>query len=300
MGRSRTTRMITGLVTATVLAATASADEPAVYFQSHRGGVDEVPENTLAALHHSWDIPGAVPEVDLRTTKDDIIVLLHDTTLARTTNASDDMADVPIDELTLEQVRRVDAGIVFDETYAGEKVPTLEEALALLAETPDRRLYLDLKAVNLDDLGAMLEAYEVGEQVLFVHGDVAHLRHLREQFPEIPTMTWLSGSPRVIKRRFAELAQSGFNGVAQLQFHLRGEETDEGHIVYDLDEDFLKEAQTITDSAGVSLQLRPFLFTPDSMQRLMDTGVRWYVTDAPRAFYDTVTKALEARATPGA
>ena len=49
-----------------------------VFFQAHRGGGNEMPENTLAAFKRAFEIPGAVPEVDLRTTQDGVIACMHD------------------------------------------------------------------------------------------------------------------------------------------------------------------------------------------------------------------------------
>ena len=90
----------------------------AVHFQAHRGGLREVPENTLAAFRYAWGL-GGIPEVDICTTKDGVIICLHDATLARTTDAPDAVKDVPVEELTFEEVRKWDAGSWFDPQFKG-------------------------------------------------------------------------------------------------------------------------------------------------------------------------------------
>ena len=89
--------------------ARSESEDLVVHFQAHRGGMREAPENTLAAYRYAWAL-GGIPEVDVCTTKDGVIICLHDATLARTTNAPADVKDVPVSELTFEDVRTWDAG----------------------------------------------------------------------------------------------------------------------------------------------------------------------------------------------
>lgn len=86
-----------------------AAAEPAAWFQAHRGALDERPENTLPAIEHAWGLPGAVPEVDLRTTKDGVIVCIHDKTPARTTDAPETWAGKPIAEIPYDVLATWDA-----------------------------------------------------------------------------------------------------------------------------------------------------------------------------------------------
>ena len=261
-----------------------------VYFQAHRGGLNEAPENTLAAFERAWDISGAVPEVDLRTTQDGVIVCIHDPTPARTTNAPDPWASTPIREIPYEMLSQWDAGSHFDSAYAGERIPTLRQLFERMQGHPDRQLYLDLKDVDLDALLGLIEEYRLKAQVLFVHGDPEMCVKLFQSYPGARTMTWLSGDPETIKQRYAHLAADGFTGISQLQFHLHAAQ-EAPEIVFALDELFLYDAVRRTRAAGVELQLRPFAFDPPSLRRLLELGVRWYVTDNPRAFSEAVAEA---------
>jgi glycerophosphoryl diester phosphodiesterase len=259
-----------------------AADE--VYYQAHRGSVDEAPENTLAAYRHAWRFPGAIPEIDVRTTADGALVCLHDATLARTTNAPPEVRDRPVAELTFAEVRRWDAGIRFGPQFAGERVPSLDELLAEVAGAAERRLYVEPKSVDLLDLRRKLDDYAVTERVIFVSGQRETLVAIQELFPGAPAMTWAGGTPDAIRQKVAHWRETGLAGLRQLQLHLPVEIGAPG-IHYALDDAFLVETMAWLRAKNVDLQLRPFALDAPTMQRLLRLGVRWFVTDAPEAFW---------------
>jgi glycerophosphoryl diester phosphodiesterase len=94
---------------------------------AHRGACSSHPENTLAAFREAIRLGVHQIEFDVRLTRDGQCVLMHDPTVDRTTNGRGKVAD-----LTLEEVRRLDAGSKKAPCFAGEKVPTLREALAIM------------------------------------------------------------------------------------------------------------------------------------------------------------------------
>jgi glycerophosphoryl diester phosphodiesterase len=95
----------------------------------HRGAAARAPENTLAGLRRAKALGCEWVEFDTRLTLDGVPVLCHDPRLERTTDGFG-----PISSLRLAAVREWDAGIGFDASFAGERVPTLEQALLLCAE----------------------------------------------------------------------------------------------------------------------------------------------------------------------
>ena len=95
----------------------------------HRGAAACAPENTLAGLRKAKALGCGWVEFDVRLTRDRRPVLLHDNRLERTTNGRG-----KVSALSLAEVRRHDAGNWFDPFFAGERVPKLEEAVALLTE----------------------------------------------------------------------------------------------------------------------------------------------------------------------
>ena len=114
--------------------------EAKVTLTAHRGWRAKYPENTMRGFREAMklDIDGI--EMDVHMTKDYRIVICHDPNLDRTTDKSG-----WIRNMTLEEVREADAGIKFSEEFKGEKIPTMEEFLELMASRPDLRLLLELK-----------------------------------------------------------------------------------------------------------------------------------------------------------
>lgn len=105
---------------------------------AHRGLSSDRPENTVISVKRAIEVGATAVEVDVRLTKDDQLVLLHDPTLDRTTNGKG-----PVRQMTFDEVRKLDAGRWFDAKYAGEKVPTLAEVLVACRGKID--VLLDLK-----------------------------------------------------------------------------------------------------------------------------------------------------------
>ena len=276
------------IMIAAVLAVPALATGPEVFIQAHRGGLDEVPENTLVAYEHAWSIPGAIPEMDLQTTQDGAIVLMHDDTPARTTDAPKEVADKTISEVTLAQTQEWDAGVKFGAQYKGTKVPTLDQVFAAMKGKPERQVYLDLKAVDLGVLKQKILDAHLEKQVIFVHGDIAHCAELKALFPGARVMTWLSGMPKQIRARYEALTDAQLAGVTQLQFHLPLQQVGPP-IQYALDDAFLKQAAERLAKLGIDLQVRPMKFDHASLTHLVELGIHWYVADAPAAFYKALT-----------
>ncbi|HMD65042.1 MAG TPA: glycerophosphodiester phosphodiesterase [Stellaceae bacterium] len=108
----------------------------------HRGAAACAPENTLAGFRKAKALGCRWVEFDVRLTADGEPILLHDNRLDRTTNGRGRVSG-----LSLAAVRRHDAGNWFHPTFAGERVPRLEEALALLAEL-DLGANVELKAAR--------------------------------------------------------------------------------------------------------------------------------------------------------
>jgi glycerophosphoryl diester phosphodiesterase len=94
---------------------------------AHRGASGNYPENTLIAFQKALEIGVDEIELDLYLTKDDRLIIMHDSTVDRTTDGTG-----AISELTLAEIKALDAGGVFGEQFRGERVPTWEEALELV------------------------------------------------------------------------------------------------------------------------------------------------------------------------
>lgn len=95
---------------------------------AHRGASAEAPENTLPALELALELGVGGVECDVRLTRDEVPVLLHDENVSRTTDGTGKVGN-----MTLEEIRDLDAGAPRSRRFRGTPVPTLGEALDLLA-----------------------------------------------------------------------------------------------------------------------------------------------------------------------
>lgn len=96
---------------------------------AHRGASDSHPENTLSAFREAIRLGAHMIEFDVALTKDNKLVLMHDTTLDRTTNGKG-----PVSDFRLAELKQLDAGSWKNARFKGEQVPTLDEALAIMPE----------------------------------------------------------------------------------------------------------------------------------------------------------------------
>lgn len=127
-------------------AAASAADRVDVV--AHRGASGDAPENTLAAIRDAALQEADWAEIDVVMSKDGVPVLLHDTTLARTTDVEEkfpDRAPWLVEDFTVAELKQLDAGSWFDERFAGEPIPTFREALLALDEY-DVGLWLEIKS----------------------------------------------------------------------------------------------------------------------------------------------------------
>ena len=155
----------------------ATAAEPRPLVVAHRGLLRHAPENTLVNFRACLELRLGF-EFDVERTKDGHLVCIHDDTVERTTDGSG-----KVSQLTLEEIRKLDAGSWFDSKLAGEKVPTVEEVLELVAEYRQHEVLVavDLKAENVaHDLVRLAEKHGVLDRLLFIGRTISD-RQVREE-----------------------------------------------------------------------------------------------------------------------
>lgn len=133
-----------------IATAEASATRPPTAV-AHRGASAYSPENTVAAVDEAHKRRITWVENDVQRTKDGRLVVMHDTTLNRTTNAEQlypRRSPWKISDFTLAQIKRLDAGRWFAPAYRGERVPTLRQYLAAV-DRNKQNLMLEIKAPEL-------------------------------------------------------------------------------------------------------------------------------------------------------
>ena len=174
----------------------------------HRGTPGSAPENTMAGYRMAYEQYGAqMIENDVYLTKDQEVIVLHDDTFARTT---DILTNTKIPDsvftdgvtrqncrprdLTLEQVRMLDAGSYYGEEFAGEPVPTLREMLEYI-KGKDLVLFLELKDASEGIEKActdMIKEFDMQDQVCCI---TFNAKSVPVTLDEMPTMSigYLSG-----------------------------------------------------------------------------------------------------------
>lgn len=162
-----------------------------IMMAAHRGDKDCRPENTLPAFRRAIELGADGIETDLHQTKDGEIVMMHDLLVDRTTDGSGRVCD-----MTLEEIRALDAGIKFGEDYKGTKVPTFGEFLDLVEPCEELLLNLEIKDYpeelgdfayrTADKIVAMVEERGIGDRVMFNSFSWQVLKYLHETYPSYP------------------------------------------------------------------------------------------------------------------
>ena len=152
---------------------------------AHRGASGHAPENTLAAFKKAVAMGAAFIETDLHLSRDARFVAIHDATLNRTTNGKGAVHD-----MTLSDLRRLDAGSWFGSEFAGERIPTLEELLEF-SKKNDVVFYLEMKPEGSWGgehalVGALRQSGEIPRAVV-ISFDPAVVLNLRKIEPTLMT-----------------------------------------------------------------------------------------------------------------
>jgi glycerophosphoryl diester phosphodiesterase len=153
----------------------------------HRGMVQEAPENTLAAYRLCLQ-EGIGIEVDVRLTRDGIPIVIHDGTITRTAGRKGSVAD-----LTLEEIKRLDAGSWFSPAFRGVRVPTFQEVLELVREADPAgraRLVIDQKDTSAGiehKVLDLLRRYRLTARAFVLCSDLSMLARYKAADPGVPT-----------------------------------------------------------------------------------------------------------------
>lgn len=274
-----TSLLITMLFTATISAQSTHPDfaplpalKHPIAVIAHRAGRALSPENTLAAIREAISLGVDYVELDIRATKDGQLVIMHDGSVDRTTNGHG-----AVKELTLEQIRALDAGSKFDAKYADEKVPTFEEVLKLCKGKVC--VYVDHKEAPTEQVFAMIKRFGMEKNVVVYNGprDLIEWKKIAPQIPVMPSL------PSIYRRP---------GGIADFEKLLPAEVLD-GNIV-----EWTKELVDQSHAAGVKVyvdNLGPN-DNPDGFRKAIKMGVDGIQTDHP----DQLIDYLKANPAPAA
>jgi glycerophosphoryl diester phosphodiesterase len=262
----------------------ASMRAEGIAWQAHRGGGGfERPDNTRASFRYGWAL-GGIPEADIRRTRDGVIVCLHDPTLRRTTDAPEDIADLPVTGLEYSSFAGLDAGAKFSPEYRGERIPRLVELFAEMRDRPERGAYLDLKEIDLGELEPLIEGAGLFGRCIVAGPRREELAELKRRLPAINTMLWCGGSAEKIWATFSSAAGEGFAGLDRVQFHLNDALNAPPSWRYEISASQVAEALRRLSASGRGFEVLPWKFEAVDMERLLGLGVRGFATDEPERF----------------
>ena len=160
------------------------------FIVAHRGASHEAPENTLAAFELAWKQDADAIEGDFYLTSDGEIVCIHDKTTGR---VAPDQPELTVETSTLEQLRQIDVGSWKDAKFAGERIPTLQEVLAVVQQ--GKRIFVEIKCGPeiVPVLRKQLTASGLrDEQIVIIAFNKAVVQACRQSMPQYKC-NWLTG-----------------------------------------------------------------------------------------------------------
>lgn len=263
-----------------------------VTVQSHRGAGVLRPENTLAAFIHAWEL-GTVPEADLSTLRDGTLVAFHDADLQRVLPAA--AAEVRarrIADLGWAEASEIDVGAWHGAEWAGLRIPRFAEVLAALLREPGRRIYLDVKAADPEQVAREVLAAGAAGRTILASTDHDLLQRWKRAAPQAATLLWLGGGEERISARLDTVRATGFAGIDQLQVHVNGTAD-----ALSPSPGFLAALGRELRDHGVLFQALPWRIADARvLWQLFDLGVASLATDHP----DSAMAALRAYYSAGA
>ncbi|QIF05408.1 glycerophosphodiester phosphodiesterase family protein [Roseimicrobium sp. ORNL1] len=258
------------------------ASVPPFIVQSHRGAGVLAAENTIAAFELGWKL-GTIPEADVRTTKDGVMVAFHDGDFSRVVHGATDVQKKQgVKEVTFAELSQLEVGAEGGAGFERRKVSSMADIFAVMKGKPERRLYLDIKQVSLSALADLVKQYEVAPQVILASTDMKVIHEWKSLLPASNTLHWMGGSEASLRERIEALKKENFRDITQVQIHVRRPKGATGWETFEPSEAFLREV-------GAELKPRKILFqslpwgadTTDIYRKLLSLGVESFATDHP-------------------
>ncbi|MBI4976054.1 MAG: hypothetical protein HZC28_01150 [Spirochaetes bacterium] len=174
-----------------------------ILVMGHRGWPVKYPENTLPSFKAAFDIGIDILEFDVMLSSDGVPVIMHDHTLDRTTTGTG-----PVSSRTFAELRTVDAGIKKNPSFAGIRIPSLDETLDLAMNYPDVILNIEIKDDSFDTAQIIMNALaqrHMEPRAVFTCFDAGILHLIKKTWPSAK----VQGFPAKSLRNFIE----GGNGT---------------------------------------------------------------------------------------
>lgn len=158
------------LVTENVISKIESLSNEKILVCAHRGFHQNVPENSIASIKEAIKYQIDIVEIDITSTKDGVLILMHDNTLDRTTNATGNVSDYTFEEL-------LDFNLKMGDSITKHKIPTLSEALSVAKDKVI--LNLDIKNVDTPSIYNQLKKKKMHDKVFSFFWDTAKIEEMQ-------------------------------------------------------------------------------------------------------------------------
>ncbi|MBQ8356589.1 MAG: glycerophosphodiester phosphodiesterase [Clostridia bacterium] len=151
----------------------------------HRGCKAYMPENTLISFREAFKLGVDVLEFDIQFTRDDVMIVMHDNMVDRTTDGKGAVC-----YKTLAEIKALDAGVKFG--YPGTPVPTYEETLQLIVDEADPNMVLNVEIKDqrphvVDTAIAELKRFGLLERSVIASFDAQTLLYVQKYYPDVKT-----------------------------------------------------------------------------------------------------------------
>jgi glycerophosphoryl diester phosphodiesterase len=267
-----------------------------IMIQSHRGAGDLAPENTIGAFELGWKL-GTIPEADVRSTRDGVIVAFHDADFARVVKTlPPELKGKGVADVTWAQLSKLDVGAWKGDQFQGRRVSKISEVFAIMKGHPQRGLYMDMKNVDLAQLAREVKEAGVGPQVILASTVYDVIHQWKQLVPDGRTLLWMGAAEPALEKRIDELRKTKFADVTQLQVHVRmkmklSDIRRDSVDPFTPSDAFLIRTGEEARKHGVLFQVLPWGGATEHVYwKLLDLGVMSFATDHP----DVTKSAIEA------
>ncbi len=166
----------------------------------HRGVPEEAPENTLASFRRAVELGLDGVELDARLCRTGELVVIHDERVDKLTDGSGN-----VDQLSFEEIRKLDAGVRFGGSFRGERIPSLEEAIETLRDKMLVNVELKTKSIPGDGLEgkvvALVEKMGLESSVILSSFNPFSIRRVKQINPTLTVGLLFSDDQPIHLRR---------------------------------------------------------------------------------------------------
>ncbi len=222
----------------------------------HRGASFSAPENTVASAQQAWEEGADAVEVDIYLSKDNKIMVIHDSNTRRTSGK-----DYIIEDTDSEILRTLDVGSFKNEKYKGEKIPFLAEIINTIPDSKELVVEIKCGSEVLPHLKEVISNYGKNKKFVFIAFDFQTISETKKVFPN-NSCYWLCSNQELLYKNIDLVSKAGLDGIS---------------LSYNIID------SSIADQAK-KLNLELFAWTVDSAdeaKRLISLGVKGITSNRP-------------------